>query len=101
MWHKLNGHVLWHIFVAWSLFITINISCLFHATIEKIDYSWNPIIKKFPWFLFLIVLIPNNLEHTKKITSSKESNTNKYFDLEMRDIIIYPNKCHKRSKTVG
>lgn len=72
-WYTFNGHVFWHIFIAWALFIVINITNLYHATIKNLSYLWIPLIKKYDWFIFLIVLKPNYSDNKKNITRTKLS----------------------------
>ena len=68
--NKFNGHMIWHITICWSLFNTINITNVCKYTFNNIDFIWKPLIKKCPWFLYLIII--NKNEYNNKINDINE-----------------------------
>ena len=56
MWNTINGHSIWHISLAWSLFNVINITNVCRYEYNYIKYTWKPFIKIFPSILYLIIL---------------------------------------------
>ena len=91
--NKFNGHMIWHINIAWALFNTINITNVSRYTFNKIKFRWIPAIKCAPWFLFIIVL-----------SKEKSNITDSYTDIELGDakfLLEKKNTNHRRVNTYG
>ena len=103
MWHidndcpywtinKLNGHTIWHICTAWSLFNVINISTIYRCLLNQTKYTWIPLIECCPWFIFIV-----------KLSNEKTNLIHEYtaIDLDEIKLISYGCKNHRRNRTIG
>ena len=88
IWRSVNGHLIWHVFVSWSLFNTINITCLFHAIQRNTNFKWITPHYRMSFLIFIIIL-------QKKLTIN-----NSHFELQ-RLVISPKNKTHRRARTFG
>ena len=91
-YQKYNGHSAWHICVSWALFNTINVTNVSRYTFNEIKFTWNPLFKHIPWFLYIIVL-------SKEKSNITDSYTNIEFG-EMK-LLIDKDKNHRRVSTYG
>ena len=90
-WYNiLNGHMIWHICIAWALFNTINITNICRYTFNEIKFTWKPLFRRIPWFLYIIVL-------SKEKSNIKDNYTN----IESGEInfLINKKKNHRRVNT--
>lgn len=92
IWYKFNPHVIWHIGTAWSLFNTIQVTTVFRATINNTRFTWRPLIKYMPWFLFVVIL-----------SDEKSNTTHAYTSINLEEIKLLgrDDKRHRRVKTIG
>ena len=91
-YYRFNGHAAWHISVSWSLFNVINVTNICRYTFNEIKFTWKPLIKHMPWFLYVIVL-----------SKEKSNITDSYTNIEIGDIklLIDKGKSHCRASTIG
>jgi len=90
--NRFNGHMIWHISIAWTLFNTINITNVCRYTFNEIKFTWNPLFKCMPWFLYLIVL-----------SKEKSNVADNYTNIEIGEmkLLIEKNPGHRRVSTYG
>ena len=69
--NKFNGHMIWHISLAWSLFNTINVTNVSRYSFNKVKFIWKPLFKCCPWFLHIIILNNNNNNNNNNIEVNK------------------------------
>jgi len=98
-WNTFNGHAIWHVCLAWSLFNVINVTNVCRYDYNYIKYTWRPLCNKFPSILYLIIL-----------TNEKSNIRNNYTNIAYEDMtgialeeikLIQHTKTHRRTKTVG
>ena len=87
---RFNGHAIWHLFVAWSLFNVINITNVSRYTFNEIKFTWKPLFSKFWWFLYIISL------------STERSNTiDNYTSIDLHEVKCLIDKSHRRVNTIN
>ena len=89
---QFNGHMIWHITIAWTLFNTLNVTNVCRYTFNEIKFTWKPLIKCAPWFLYVIVL-----------SKEKSNITDNYTNIEVGEIkhLLDKTKNHRRVNTYG
>lgn len=89
--NRFNGHVLWHITVAWSLFNIISITNICRYNYNNIKFKWKPLFTCIPWFFYIILLSKN-----------KSNIRNNYTCINLEEIKLVGNaKNHRRIRTFG
>jgi hypothetical protein len=89
--NKFNGHVIWHITVAWALFNAINITNVCRYSFNEVKFTWRPIISKLPGFLYVI-----------DIGTEKTNLRNTYTNINLEEVkLIGGFGYHRRTNTYG
>ena len=64
----INGHALWHVGIAWSLFTTLNVSNIISITLRDKEYRWITPFPSAKWVLFAIKVVKSdNLSEIKTL----------------------------------
>lgn len=92
MWYNnFNCHSLWHVLVSWSLFGAINVTNISNYTYQGYSIECKPLIKWFPWFLYIVNVKVNEHQY---ITQGTQVNN---FTSEGDSLL----RGHRRSKSDG
>jgi hypothetical protein len=88
--NRFNGHVIWHITVAWALFNTINITNVCRYSFNEVKFTWRPLISKLPGFLYII-----------DVGTEKTNLRNTYTNINLEEVKLIEGSCgyHRRTNT--
>jgi len=89
--YRFNGHMLWHISVAWSLFNTINITNICRYSFNEVKFTWRPLFSRLPGFLYVI-----------DVGTEKTNLRNTYTNINLEEVkLIGGCRYHRRTNTYG
>ena len=86
----INAHALWHVFSGLALFNCINLSSIYYAYNNHIEYKWKPLFRKLPYLFFII-----------KLTKLKSNVRHNYTNINLEDIRLIDTYNHRRTKSAG